>query len=63
MGSMANGCGVKFIAHDQFDGGKNERAFAITGQWQEGVMRVVGPENLATNKPILVPLPKWSDRK
>jgi len=24
---------------------------------------VVGPENLATNKPILVPLPKWSDRK
>ena len=63
MGSMANGCGVKFIAHDQFDGGKNERAFAITGQWQDGVMRVVGPENLATNKPILVPLPKWSDRK
>ena len=63
MGSMANGCGVKFIAHDEFDGGKNERAFAITGQWQDGVMRVVGPENLATNKPILVPLPKWSDRK
>ena len=62
-GSMANGCGVKFIAHDQFDGGKNERAFAIVGQWQDGVMRVVGPENLATNKPILVPLPKWSDRK
>ncbi len=63
MGSMANGCGVKFIPHDQFDGGKNERAFAIVGQWQDGVMRVVGPENLATNKPILVPLPKWSDRK
>jgi branched-chain amino acid transport system substrate-binding protein len=63
MGSMANGCGVKFIPHDQVDGGKNERAFAITGQWQDGIMRVVGPENLATNKPILVPLPKWSDRK
>jgi branched-chain amino acid transport system substrate-binding protein len=63
MGSMANGCGVKFILHDQFDGGKNERAFAIVGQWQDGVMRVVGPENLATTKPILVPLPKWSDRK
>jgi branched-chain amino acid transport system substrate-binding protein len=62
-GSMANGCGVKFIPHDQFDGGKNERAFAIVGQWQEGVMRVVGPENLATHKPILVPLPKWSDRQ
>jgi len=63
MGSMANGCGVKFIPHDQVDGGKNERAFAIIGQWQGGIMRVVGPENLATNKPILVPLPKWSDRK
>ena len=62
-GSMANGCGVKFIPHDQFDGGKNERAFAIVGQWQDGVMRVVGPENLATQKPILVPLPKWSDRR
>jgi branched-chain amino acid transport system substrate-binding protein len=62
-GSMANGCGVKFIPHDQPDGGKNERAFAIVGQWQDGVMRVVGPENLATHKPILVPLPKWSDRK
>ncbi|HEV8441152.1 MAG TPA: ABC transporter substrate-binding protein [Methylomirabilota bacterium] len=63
VGSMANGCGVKFIPHDQFDGGKNERAFAIVGQWQDGVMRVVAPENLATNKPILVPLPKWSERK
>jgi branched-chain amino acid transport system substrate-binding protein len=62
MGSMANGCGVKFIPHDQFDGGKNERAFAIVGQWQDGVMRVVAPENLATNKPVMVPLPKWSER-
>jgi branched-chain amino acid transport system substrate-binding protein len=62
-GSMANGCGVKFIPHDQFDGGKNERAFAIVGQWQDGVMRVVGPESLATHKPILVPLPKWTERK
>src|SRR5438552_8303061 len=63
MGSMANGCGVKFIPHEQPDGGKNERAFAIIGQWQDGIMRVVGPENLATTKPILVPLPKWSARK
>ena len=62
-GSMANGCGVKFIPHDQLDGGKNERAFAIVGQWQDGVMKVVGPDQLAAAKPILVPLPKWSDRK
>jgi len=62
-GSMANGCGVKFIPHDKFDGGKNERAFAIIGQWQDGVMRVVGPDKLATAKPILVPLPKWADRR
>jgi branched-chain amino acid transport system substrate-binding protein len=62
-GSMANGCGVKFIPHDRFDGGKNERAFAIVGQWQDAVMRVVGPENLAVAKPILVPLPRWADRR
>jgi branched-chain amino acid transport system substrate-binding protein len=61
-GSMANGCGVKFIPHDQFDGGKNERAFAVMLQWQDGVPRVVGPERLATHKPILVPLPRWSQR-
>jgi branched-chain amino acid transport system substrate-binding protein len=62
-GSMANGCGVKFIPHDQFDGGKNERAFAVVVQWQNGEVRVVGPEKFATHKPILVPLPRWSDRK
>jgi len=62
-GSMANGCGVKFISHDQFDGGKNERAFAVVVQWQNGEVHVVGPEKFATHKSILVPLPKWSDRK
>ncbi len=62
-GSMANGCGVKFIAHDKFDGGKNERAFAVVLQWQDGELQVVGPDKFATHKPILVPLPKWSDRK
>lgn len=62
-GSMANGCGVKFISHDQFDGGKNERAFAVVVQWQSGEVHVVGPEKFATHKSILVPLPKWSDRK
>ena len=61
-GSMANGCGVKFISHDQFDGGKNERAFAVVVQWQNGEVHVVGPEKFATHKSILVPLPKWSDR-
>jgi len=61
-GSMANGCGVKFIPHDKFDGGKNERAFAVMLQWQNGELHVVGPEKFATHKPILVPLPKWSER-
>ena len=41
MGSMANGCGVKFIPHDQTDGGKNERGFAIVGQWQDGFFHAV----------------------
>jgi branched-chain amino acid transport system substrate-binding protein len=61
-GSMANGCGVRFIRHDLPDGGHNERAFSIVGQWQDGVMRVVAPERLATHRPLLVPLPIWAER-
>jgi len=60
---MANGCGVRFIPHDLPDGGHNERAFSIVGQWQDGVMRVVAPAGLATHRPLLVPLPTWAERE
>lgn len=61
-GSMANGCGVKFIPHDQEDGGRNSRAFSVVLQWQEGVLQVVWPDKFANKEPIEVPLPPWSAR-
>ncbi len=61
-GTMANGCGVKFIPFDQPDGGLNSRAFSVVLQWQDGKTQVVWPEKYANKEPILVPLPPWSAR-
>ncbi len=56
-GTMANGCGAKFIPHDQPDGGLNQRAFSVVLQWQEGKVEVVWPEKWANKQPIMVPRP------
>jgi branched-chain amino acid transport system substrate-binding protein len=61
-GTMANGCGVKFIPHDQEDGGRNARSFSVLLQWQDGKVEVVWPEKYSNKSPILVPLPAWSTR-
>ena len=61
-GTMANGCGVKFIPHDQEDGGRNARSFSVVLQWQAGKVEVVWPEKFANKQPIMVPLPAWSTR-
>ena len=61
-GTMANGCGAKFIPHGQEDGGRNARAFSVVLQWQDGKVEVVWPEKFANKQPILVPLPAWSTR-
>ncbi len=61
-GSMANGCGCKFIPPDQEDAGRNERAFSVVLQWQQGKVEVVWPERFANRDPIMVPLPTWSAR-
>jgi branched-chain amino acid transport system substrate-binding protein len=42
--------------------GQNTRAFPVAQQWQDGKLVVIAPENLATAKATLVPLPSWSDR-
>jgi len=61
-GSMANGCGVKFIPHDQENGGQNERAFCTILQWLDDKVNVVYPPKYANRPPEHIPLPKWSDR-
>jgi branched-chain amino acid transport system substrate-binding protein len=61
-GSMANGCGVKFIPHDQEDGGRNARSFAVVLQWQDGKVEVVWPDKFSNKEPMMVPLPAWSAR-
>ncbi len=61
-GTMANGCGVKFIPHDKEDGGRNSRSFSVVLQWQDGKVEVVWPQKFANKQPIMVPLPAWSAR-
>lgn len=57
LGKGINGFGLKFDAT-----GQNARAFSVVQQWQEGRLTAVYPAELATHKPILVPLPAWTDR-
>jgi branched-chain amino acid transport system substrate-binding protein len=61
-GSMANGCGVKFIPHDQENGGHNERAFSVILQWLDGRVHVVYPERYANRAPEYIPLPTRAER-
>lgn len=51
--SLVNGWGLKFS-----DEGTNVRARTTMMQWQGGKLVTVFPENLATGKPTLVPLPR-----
>ena len=57
IGKGINGFGLKFDAT-----GQNRRAFSVVQQWQEGSLQAVYPFELATRKPILVPLPTWEER-
>ena len=61
-GAMANGCGCKFVPHDQPGGGQNERAFCTILQWLEDKVNVVFPEKYANRTPEMIPLPTWKER-
>jgi branched-chain amino acid transport system substrate-binding protein len=65
-GSLANGSGIKFThndwAPDPKDAGQNLRASIGIWQWQKTGNNQVFPKNLATNEPVMVPLPSWSER-
>ncbi|MET2829292.1 ABC transporter substrate-binding protein [Mesorhizobium shangrilense] len=60
-GSTPAGWGVKFNPPGE-NGGQNERAFWIIRQWQNGALQTIYPEELASVKPIMVPLPEWASR-
>jgi ABC-type branched-chain amino acid transport systems, periplasmic component len=62
-GSMANGCGVKFIPHNLENGGHNERSFSVLLQWLDGRVHVVWPDKYANRPPEYVPLPTWAERE
>jgi len=65
-GSLPNGSGIKFTNHDwkpnAKDFGQNLRAAIGVWQWQKDGHNQVYPSTLATDEPVLVPLPKWSER-
>jgi branched-chain amino acid transport system substrate-binding protein len=65
-GALANGSGIKFTNNDwptdPKDAGQNLRASIGVWQWQKTGNNQVYPPNLATNEPIMVPLPDWSKR-
>ncbi len=65
-GSLPNGSGIKFTNHDwkpnAKDFGQNLRAAIGVWQWQKDGHNQVYPSALATHEPVLVPLPKWSER-
>lgn len=61
VGSTPAGWGAKFKPPGP-DGGQNERSFWIVRQWQNGELQTVYPAELASRKPIMVPLPDWDKR-
>jgi branched-chain amino acid transport system substrate-binding protein len=65
-GSLVNGSGVKFTngdwAPDPKDAGQNLRASIGVWQWQKEGPQQVFPANLATQEPVMIPLPGWDKR-
>lgn len=65
-GRLPNGSGIKFTnndwAPDPKDFGQNLRAAIGVWQWQKDGHNQVFPRALATHNPVMVPLPKWSER-
>ncbi|MBX6395345.1 MAG: ABC transporter substrate-binding protein [Alicyclobacillaceae bacterium] len=57
QGYCPTGWGIKF---DQ--SGQNTRATLAVMQWQQGKLVVVFPEKFQVSQPVMIPLPKWSER-
>jgi branched-chain amino acid transport system substrate-binding protein len=63
QGGTHMGWGVKYQGENDPQPGQNTRAFAVMMQWQGGLNYCVWPKKYAERNQILVPLPKWKDRK
>jgi branched-chain amino acid transport system substrate-binding protein len=65
-GSLVNGSGIKFTNHDWApepkDAGQNLRASIGVWQWQKDGNVQVFPKTLATNEPVMIPMPSWDKR-
>jgi branched-chain amino acid transport system substrate-binding protein len=65
-GSLVNGSGIKFTnfdwPDDPKDAGQNLRASIGVWQWTKAGNEEVYPGELATQPPVMVPLPDWSKR-
>jgi branched-chain amino acid transport system substrate-binding protein len=65
-GALVNGSGIKFTnfdwPDDPKDAGQNLRASIGVWQWTKAGNEEVYPGELATQPPIMVPLPDWSKR-
>ncbi len=57
LGSTILGFGIKVG-----ENGQNARSFNAVLQWQKGELATILPDRFATAKPIMMPLPGWSDR-
>lgn len=57
QGYCPTGWGIKFDPS-----GQNTRATVAVMQWQEGKLVTVFPEKFQVKQPIMIPLPKWSER-
>jgi branched-chain amino acid transport system substrate-binding protein len=66
QGSLVNGSGIKFTnfdwPDDPKDAGQNLRASIGVWQWTKAGNEEVYPAALATQPPIMVPLPDWGKR-
>lgn len=60
-GTTPSGYGCKFT-DDPAMAGQNERAFALTAQWQNGKQVTVGPEKYASVSEIIFPQPAWGSQ-
>lgn len=58
VGKLPTGAGVKFD-----ETGQNQRALLAMMQWQDGRLVTIYPESIAEAEPIMIPHPKWSERK
>jgi branched-chain amino acid transport system substrate-binding protein len=63
-GYMPLGWGAKFAGPDHPNAGQNLRTSAFVEQWQDGSLYTVFPEKaMAKGRKIILPFPRWSERK